>query len=97
MIGNDLPTISRFKHHLSTCFHMKDLGFLKYFLVIEVTHNVSGLYLNQRKYVLDVITEASLFRSKHAVTPIEQNHHLATASGLFLSIFNQYRQLVGRF
>lgn len=35
IIGNDSQEIATFKSHLSTCFHMKDLGNLKYFLGIE--------------------------------------------------------------
>jgi len=34
--GNDSLAIQQFKAYLSTYFHMKDLGVLKYFLGIEV-------------------------------------------------------------
>jgi hypothetical protein len=37
---------------------MKDLGSLKYFLGIEVDRNSIGIFLCQRKYTLDIITEA---------------------------------------
>lgn len=51
----DLPVITRFKEHLNTSFHMKDLDQLKYFLGIEVALNVSALNLSQSKYILDII------------------------------------------
>lgn len=52
--GNDLAALKKFKMHLSTCFHMKNLGPLKYFLGIEAIRNYQGIYLCQRKYALDI-------------------------------------------
>ncbi|CAH9126867.1 unnamed protein product, partial [Cuscuta epithymum] len=37
--GNDSAAIAGFKSYLHTCFHMKDLGTLKYFLGIEVARS----------------------------------------------------------
>lgn len=34
--GNSLSSITKFKKYLNSCFHMKDLGTLKYFLGFEV-------------------------------------------------------------
>lgn len=34
--GDDSTAITRFKHYLGDCFHMKDLGHLKYLLGIEI-------------------------------------------------------------
>lgn len=45
------------KAYLSACFHMKDLGALKYFLGIKVAKGDAGLFLSQRKYTLDILTE----------------------------------------
>jgi len=36
VVGNDSSAIQQFKVYLSTCFHMKDFGVLKYFLGVEV-------------------------------------------------------------
>lgn len=35
--GNNTTVIFAFKAYLSRCFHMKDLGVLKYFLGIEIS------------------------------------------------------------
>lgn len=93
---NDSATLKAFKAYLNDCFHMKDLGALKYFLGIEVARSKSGLFLCQRKYTLDIISEAGLLGSKPVGFPIEQNHRLGLATGNLLSDPESYRRLVGR-
>ena len=82
--GNTPSAIKHFKLYLSTCFHMKDLGVLKYFMGIKVAKNSTGIFLCQRKYALDIISEAGLFGAKPVATPLEQNHHLSLAAGQLL-------------
>lgn len=94
--GNDSFALKAFKSYLSKCFYMKDLGVLKYFLGIEVARNPNGIFLCQRKYSLDIISEVGLLGAKLAPFPIEQNHQLARASGDLLSNPEAYRRLVGR-
>lgn len=63
--------LQSFKDYLGRCFHMKDLGKATYFLGIEIARNSEGIYLSQRKYALDIVTEAGLLDSKPLETPIE--------------------------
>ncbi|GKA16810.1 retrovirus-related pol polyprotein from transposon RE2 [Tanacetum coccineum] len=94
--GNDHEAITQFKTYLSNCFHMKDLGNLKYFLGIEVVRAKEGIFLCQRKYALDIIFEVGLLGAKPAKIPMEQNHHLGLAQGRLFEDPEQYRRLVGR-
>ncbi|MCH87512.1 LTR retrotransposon like protein, partial [Trifolium medium] len=94
--GNNNTAIQTFKQYLNTCFHMKDLGTLKYFLGIEVARSPTGLFLCQRKYALDIISEAGLLGAKPAGFPLEQNHQLPLANGPPISDPERYRRLVGR-
>ena len=73
--------------YFSDCLYMKDLGPLKYFLGIEVARNPIRIFLSQRKYVLDIISEAGLFGAKLAIFPLEPTHQLTLAKGpyFFLS------------
>ncbi|XP_074300473.1 uncharacterized protein LOC141631744 [Silene latifolia] len=75
--GNDNAAITDFKHYLNKCFRMKDLGTLKYFLGLEVARNLTGIFLCQRKYTLDLLSETGILGAKPSTLPIEENHQLA--------------------
>lgn len=94
--GNTSADIASFKDYLSTCFHIKDLGHLRYFLGIEVARNSTGIYICQRKYATDIVTEAGLLGCKPAGSPIDQNHRLALSTNTVLDDPTRYRRLVGR-
>ncbi|XP_019100894.1 PREDICTED: uncharacterized protein LOC109132888 [Camelina sativa] len=83
--GNDEDEVVRFKQYLSHCFHMKDLGPLKYFLGIEVARSSRGIYLSQRKYALDIINECGLLGGRPVCTPMLQNHKLEEDTGGILT------------
>ena len=63
---------------------------------IEVARNSEGIYLSQRKYVLDILTETGLLGSKPATFPLEQHQQLGLANGPLLSHPEQYRRLIGK-
>lgn len=46
--------ISSLQEHLTIEFEMKNLGSLKYFLGIEVAQSNQGIFLSQKKYILDL-------------------------------------------
>lgn len=72
--GNDLGMLTTFKAYLSECFHMKDLGKIKYFLGIEIARGPLCMFLSQRKYALDIIAEAELLGCNPVSSPMEINH-----------------------
>lgn len=94
--GNDLEMITKFKVYLSQCFKMKDLGKLKYFLGIEIARGPQGMFLSQRKYALDIISEAGLLGCKPVATPMEQNHKLLSDTGPLCKDPARFRHLVRR-
>ena len=44
--GDDLSSIQELKDFLSQQFEMKDLGHFSYFLGLEITHSIDGLYIS---------------------------------------------------
>lgn len=39
---------------------MKDLGNLEYFLGIEVLRSKKGIFINQRKYIMDLLAQTGM-------------------------------------
>ena len=58
---------------MSQEFKIKDLGNLKYFLGIEVARSKHGIFISQRKYVLDLLNEVGMLGGRPIGTPIEAN------------------------
>ena len=93
--GDNLSSIQELKDFLSQQFEMKDLGHLRYFLGLEITHSTDGLYIIQAKYASELLSRAGLTDSKTVDTPVELNAHLTPSGGKPLSNPFLYRRLVG--
>ena len=93
--GNDDEEIKYLKRTLAKTFEVKDLGYLHYFLGIEVAYGPQGIYLSQRKYIFDLLAETGMLDCKPAATPIEQNHRIIADSGDPVDK-GKYQRLVGR-
>lgn len=93
--GDDIDGIEDLKQKLTQEFEIKDLGQLRYFLGIEVSRSTKGIYLSQRKYILDLLAETGMLGCRPASTPIEQNHRLTCEPGQPIDR-EQYQRLVGR-
>lgn len=88
--GNNVDAINTFRKYLQTCFNIKDLGQLKYFLGIEVGRGGDGVFISQRKYALDIISECGLLAAKPSSFPLEQHHQLTLVDGLVMADPEQY-------
>ena len=94
--GNDLSVISKLKSFPAQTFKIKDLGTLKYFLSLEVARSPAGIFLNQRKYALDILTDSGHLGARPTHFPMEQNLKFNDTYGALLPDPNSYRRLVGR-
>jgi hypothetical protein len=93
--ADDETEIRRVKDNLGKQFEVKDLGQLQYFLGIEIARSPKGIFLSQRKYVLDLLSETCMLWCRSASTPIDLNHKLSAECGNPMNK-ERYQRLVGR-
>ncbi|KAL6142291.1 hypothetical protein ACLB2K_060574 [Fragaria x ananassa] len=93
--GDNMDEIKALKLALHNVFAIKDLGVLKYFIGIELDQSSHGLFLNQRKYVVDLLTKAGMQGSKHARTPLDSKMKLDIEGELLTDVCS-YQCLVGK-
>src|SRR5438270_8863247 len=79
---------------------MKDLGWLRYFLGIEVAYSSRGYLLSQQKYISDILARAtlqdpSLTSTSSCTPPMELHLKLRHDDGPPLPDPTRYRELVG--
>ncbi|RDX70851.1 putative mitochondrial protein, partial [Mucuna pruriens] len=89
VIDSDQEAISKLKLMLHSTFHMKELGHLTYFLGLEVHYHLEGIFLNQQKYIQDLIQLAKLTNFTLIDTSLEVNE------SDILDDPTLYRKLVG--
>ncbi|XP_022891677.1 uncharacterized protein LOC111406495 [Olea europaea var. sylvestris] len=78
---NNLHYIEEFKKKLNDQFKLKDLGILKYFLRLEIARTSKGISICQRKYALEILTDASYLGAKLAKSPLPHNLKLSKDGG----------------
>ena len=93
--GSDSTRISSLKSFLHGLFHTKDLEMLRYFLGVEVMRSKHEIFLSQRKYVLDLLSETGKLRANPCSSPMAPGVHLTREGELFEDL-ERYRRLVGK-
>ena len=93
--GSSPSHLTSFVTTLAQRFSLKDLGTLSYFLGIEVIPNSHGLFLNQSKYIIDLLTRHNMHDSKPVNTPMATHPPLLHSHGSPTSNHTDYRAIVG--
>jgi hypothetical protein len=93
--SDDIDGILVLKTELVRRFEMKDLGYLQYFLGIEVVYSPRGYLLSQSKYVADILERARLTDNKIVDTPIKVNARYSSSDGLPLIDSTLYCTIIG--
>ncbi|CAN0862290.1 Retrovirus-related Pol polyprotein from transposon TNT 1-94 [Linum grandiflorum] len=95
LTGDDNEDILAVKQVLRDSFKLKDLSPLSYFLGLEVQRSSRGIFVCQRKYIDDLLTEAHHSICTPASTPMEINLKMSKEDGELLSEPTLYRKIVG--
>ena len=93
IIGSDSTGISSLKSFLHDLFHIKDLDMLRYFLGVKVMRSKHGIFLSQRKYVLNLLSEIGKLEAKPCSSPMAPGVHLTREGELFEDP-KRYKRLV---
>eukprot|EP00253_Pinus_taeda_P015684 PITA_15684 len=74
---------------------MTDLGYVHYYLGIEVTQHPKSIFLSQKKYVGDLLNKFGMTECNPLSTPMEQNLKLTSIEGKEFEDATKYKQLIG--
>lgn len=72
--GNDPLYTNTLVSQLRLKFDMTDLGALKYFLGLEISHTAAGISVKQTKYARDLLHRFGMTGCKPCATPFSLNH-----------------------
>ena len=95
LTSDDSLELERLKKALTREFEIKDLSPLRYFLGMEFARSKKGIFIFQRKYILDLLSETGTWM-KAIETPIEPNLKLQPASLVEVIDKEKCQRLVGR-
>ncbi|CAA0817787.1 cysteine-rich RLK (RECEPTOR-like protein kinase) 8, partial [Striga hermonthica] len=93
--GSNTSEITKLIDQLGKEFSLKDLGGLNYFLGIEILKTRSGLFLNQRKYIVDLLKRTGMIDSKGLLSPMVGSPLLSKFSGQPMEDPKLFRSVVG--
>ncbi|XP_070021116.1 uncharacterized mitochondrial protein AtMg00810-like [Nicotiana sylvestris] len=92
--GVDSSEISVVKSFLHAQFKIKDLGCLNYFMGIEVHYSDFGVFLHQRKFILDLLANFHCSYIFPVLCPLELSAKLKAHEGDPLPKPDVYRSLI---
>lgn len=96
LAGNSIQEITSVKQFLHKKFRIKDLGQLHFFLGLEIARSDKGIFLNQRKYTLELLEESGFMASKPSSIAFNPTTKLSSTEGVPLDDPSSYRRLIGR-
>ncbi|KAL0457729.1 UNVERIFIED_CONTAM: Retrovirus-related Pol polyprotein from transposon RE1 [Sesamum latifolium] len=70
LTGPSEDSIADVKRYLDDLFTIKDLGYAKYFLGLEIARSHDGNSITQRKYIEDIIADTGMSGARPALTPL---------------------------
>ena len=78
LLGPDIKSIQKLKDQLNSCFRMKDLGPLAWYLGMQITRNRSKriIWINQSTYIKQAIEDLDMVSCNPVGTPMDAGYAL---------------------
>lgn len=97
LTGSSPSDILSTKSALHSKFTIKDLGLASYFLGMELCTTPTGIFLNQRKYIVDLLTSSTqTFTTKCPHSPLPVTYKSAFTTSTHYPNSSFYRKLIGK-
>jgi len=93
--GSSEKMFEEFKRSMKREFEMTDLGYMRYFLGVEVTQTSSGIFICQKKYANEVLERFGLQNCSPVKNPIVPGCKLTKDVGGLKVDATIYKQMVG--
>jgi hypothetical protein len=87
--------ITECKQRLAAEFEMKDLGLMHYFIGLEVWQSPERIFLNQGKYMVEILKRFDMLECKSMITPMEAKLKLMVDTSSDLIDATLYKQIIG--
>eukprot|EP00253_Pinus_taeda_P004915 PITA_04915 len=94
MTWNNENYIASTRKELKKGFEITDLGYVHYYLGIEVTRHPKFIFLSQRMYIGDLLNMFDI-TDCNPLTTMEQNLKLTSFKGKEFEVATKYRKVVG--
>ena len=96
VVSNNQQAVETLKVALNKQFKMKDLSPLKFFLGLRSSRLATGISICQRKYALELLSDAGYLGCKPSFIPMETNLKLFQSDGDLLVDSTSYKRLIGK-
>ncbi|XP_019427217.1 PREDICTED: uncharacterized protein LOC109335536 [Lupinus angustifolius] len=93
--GNNYQAIQKCVSTLATVFSIKDLGYIHFFLGVEVIPTSQGLFLSQHKYIHDLLDRTKMADAKIVHSPMSTTSSLTRYDGVAIANVTEYRSIIG--
>ena len=94
--GDNSQEIEKLKHQLKQALEVKETRELRYLLGLEVARNKEGIFIAQRKYIVDLLRQTGKLGCKPTGTPLEPNWKNKEEKEEYQVDKGRYQRLVGK-
>jgi hypothetical protein len=78
---SNVKLLAEFKREMQDVFELSDLGIMNYFFGMEIHQCNSGIFVSQRKYVVDILKKFKFESCKEVATPLTLNEKISKNNG----------------